>query len=215
MAVGGVIVVVGAVEVGGHDADVVGAVLAVQELAVLQTGDFRQRISLVGLFQLTGQQAAFLHGLRRHAGIDAGGAEELQLLAAILPCSVDDVHLQRHIVIHKISQRFLICHDAADFSSSKEHILRLLLCKERFHSILTGQIQLLVRTRDDIGVTLTLQFTDDCRTHHAAMTCNINLRILFHHKKITFFQNYRTAFSAFSRFAHSRSCLAMISTSCS
>ena len=128
---------------------------------------------------------------------------------------MDGVHLQRHIVIHKIGQRFLICHDAADFSSSKKHILRLLLCKERFHGILTGQIQLLVRTGDDIGVTLTLQFTDDCRTHHAAMTCNINLRILFHHNKITFFPNYRTAFSAFSRFARSRSCLAMISTSCS
>lgn len=35
VAVGGVIVVVGAIEVSGHDADVVGAILTVQELAVL------------------------------------------------------------------------------------------------------------------------------------------------------------------------------------
>ena len=215
MAVGGVIVVVRTIEVGGHDADVVGAVLTVQKLAVLQTGDLSQCIGLVGLFQFTGQQAVFLHGLRCHAGVDAGGAEELQLLAAVLPCRVDGIHLQRHVVIHEIGKCFLIGHDAADLGSSKEHILRLLLCEELFHSILTGQVQFLVGASDDIGIALTLQFTNDCRAHHAAMTCDINLSILFHHNRIAFFPNYRTALSAFSRFARSRSCFAIISTSCS
>ena len=178
MAVGGVIVVVWAIEVGGHDADIVGAVLTVQELAILQTGDLRQRIGLVGLFQLTGQQAVFLHGLRCHAGVDAGGTEKLQLLAAVLPSRVDGVHLQRHVVIHEVGQCFLIGHDAADLGSSKEHILRLFLCEELFHSILTGQVQFFVGAGDDIGIALTLQLTNDCRAHHAAMTCDINLSIL-------------------------------------
>ena len=121
----------------------------------------------------------------------------------------------RHVVIHEVGQSLLICHDAADLGSCQEHILRLLLCEELFHSILTGQVQLLVSAGDDIGVALTLQLTDNCRANHAAMTCDINLSILFHHNKIAFFPNYRTALSAFSRFARSRSCLAMISTSCS
>ena len=215
MAVGGMIVVVGAIKIGGHDGDIVRAILAVQELAVLQAADLSQCIGFVGLFQFAGQQAALLHGLRSHAGIDAGGAQKFQLLAAVFPCRMDGVHLQRHVVIHEVSQSLLICHDAADLGSCQEHILRLLLREELFHSILTGQVQLLVSAGDDIGVALTLQLTNDSRTDHAAMTCNINLSILFHHNRIAFFPNYRTALSAFSRFARSRSCLAMISTSCS
>ncbi len=52
VGVRGVVVVVRAVEVGGHDGDVVSAVLAVEELAVLQSGDLCERIRLVGLLQL-------------------------------------------------------------------------------------------------------------------------------------------------------------------
>lgn len=42
MAVGGMIVVVGAVEVGRHHRDVVGAILTVEIFAILQTGYFCQ-----------------------------------------------------------------------------------------------------------------------------------------------------------------------------
>ena len=45
-------VVVDAVEVAGHDADVVGAVLAVVEGAHFQARDFRQGIGFVGLLQI-------------------------------------------------------------------------------------------------------------------------------------------------------------------
>ena len=45
-------VVVDAVEVAGHDADVVGAVLAVVEGAHFQACDFRQGIGFVGLLQI-------------------------------------------------------------------------------------------------------------------------------------------------------------------
>ena len=111
---------------------------------------------------------------------------------------MDGVHLQRHVVIHEISQCFLVCHDAADLGSSKEHILRLLLCEELFHSILTGQVQFLVGAGDDIGVTLTLQFTNDCRAHHPAMTCDINLSILFHHNKTLLYSVSVSSFETIS-----------------
>ena len=49
MAVGGMIIVVGPVQIRGHDTDIVGSVLSVQELAVFQSGDLRQciRLSLI------------------------------------------------------------------------------------------------------------------------------------------------------------------------
>ena len=208
MTVGGVVVVVGAIEVGGHNGNVIRAVLTVQEFAVLETGNFRQGVGLIGLLQFTGKQAAFLHGLRRHAGVDTGGAQELQLLAAVLPGRVDDVHFQRHVVIHEIGQCFLIGHDAADLGSSKEHILRLLLCKKRFHSILTGQVQLLVGAGDDIGVALPVQFPDDCRANHAPVARHINFGTFLHHKA-------DASFRVRSRMASSRSWTAIIRTSSS
>ena len=70
VAVRGVVVVVGAIQVGGHHADVVRSVLPVQELAIFQSRDFGQRIRLVGFLQFRGQQAAFLHGLGSHARVD-------------------------------------------------------------------------------------------------------------------------------------------------
>ena len=67
----GMVIVVRPVEVGGHDGDVIGAILAVEILAVFEPRDFGEGVSLVGLLQRGGQQAAFGHGLGCHAGIDA------------------------------------------------------------------------------------------------------------------------------------------------
>ena len=97
---------------------------------------------------------------------------------------MDGIHLQRHVVIHEIGKCFLIGHDAADLGSSKEHILRLLLCEELFHSILTGQVQFLVGASDDIGIALALQFPHDGAAHHAAMPGYIDLCVFLHHNCI-------------------------------
>ena len=53
------VVVVGAIQVGGHHGDVVRAVLTVQELAVLQATDLRQGIRLVGLLGLLLSEEGF------------------------------------------------------------------------------------------------------------------------------------------------------------
>ena len=181
MAVGGMIVVVGAVEVGGHHRDVVGAVLSVQELAVLQAADLGQGVSLVGLFQLAGQQAALLHGLGSHPGIDAGRTQELQLLAAVLPGRVDDVHLQNHVVVHEVGQGFLVGHNAAHFGGCQEDVFRLLLGKELLHGILPAEVQFLVGAGNDVGIALALQLTDNGRTHHAAVARHIDFCVFLHH----------------------------------
>ena len=188
MAVGRVVVIVGAVQVRGHDRDIVRAVLAVQELAVFETADFGEGVSLVRLFQFGSQQAAFLHRLRSHARIDAGRAEELQLLAAVLPGRVDDVHLERHVEPHEIGQRLLIGDDAADLGRGKEYVLGLFLGKELFDIFLTAEVKLLVGAGDDIVVALALQLTHDGAAHHAAVPGNVDFCIFVHHNKLPSFE---------------------------
>ena len=55
MAVGGMIVVVGAIKIGGHDGDIVSAVLTVQELAVLQAADLSQCMLILNIVIYTAQ----------------------------------------------------------------------------------------------------------------------------------------------------------------
>ena len=161
VAVLGMVVVVGPVEVGGHHGDVVCAVLAVEELAVLEAADLGQSIGLVGLLQFTGQQAAFFHRLGSHARIDAAGAQELEFLTTVLPRRMNHVHLQDHVVVHKVGQRALVGHNAAHLGGRQEHVLGVLLFKEGFYLILPREVQLLVRPSNDIGVTLALKFPDN------------------------------------------------------
>ena len=140
MAVLRMVVIVRSVEVGRHDRNVIRAILLVQKFTIFQTADLGERICLVRLLQLSGQKAVLLHRLRSHTRIDAGGTKEHQLLAAVLPCLMNHIHLQCHIVIHKICQRFAVRHDTADFCRCEEYILRLLLSEEFFHILLTAEI---------------------------------------------------------------------------
>ena len=181
MAVGGMIVIVGPVQVGGHDADIVRAVLPVQILAVFQSGNLRQRVSFIGLFQLAGQQASFRHRLGSHARIDAGASQKLQLFAAVLPRGMDHIHFQDHVIIHEIRKRLLIGHDASHLRGRKKHVFRFLPGKKGFHRILAAQIQLLVGAGDDIVIALTVQLPHNGGANHAAVSRHVDFRIFFHH----------------------------------
>ena len=88
-----VVVVVRTIEVVWHYRDIIRTILAVEKLAVLQSGDLRQGVGLVGFLQLTREQTTLSHWLWSQTRIDATRAQEQQLLAAVLPCRVDDVHL--------------------------------------------------------------------------------------------------------------------------
>ena len=175
MAVLGVIIVVRAIEISRHDGDIVGAVLTIEKLAILETGDLGEGVGLVGLLELAGEQAALGHGLWRHAGVDARGAKELELLAAVLPSGMNDVHLQNHVVIHEIGKGGLVSDNAAYLSSSEEHVLGLLLGEEGLNGLLAGEVKLLVGTGDDIGVALALELANDGGAHHATVTGNVYL----------------------------------------
>lgn len=176
----GVVVVVGTIEVGGHDGDIIGAVLAVEELAVLEAADLGQRIGFVGLLQRTGEQAALWHGLGSHAGVDTAAAQKLEFLAAVLPGGMDDVHLEDHILVHEVGQCALVSHDAAHLGGSKEHVLGLLLSEEGLYGILTGEVKFRVGSQHQVVISLAFQFPYYCTTDHASVTGYIYLTCFFH-----------------------------------
>ena len=99
---------------------------------------------------------------------------------------MNHVHLENHVVIHEIREGGLIGHDAADFCSREENILRLFSLEECLHSLLAAQIQLLVRTGNDVGIALTQKFADYGRAHHPPVTRNVYLTVLFHYLTIPF-----------------------------
>ena len=90
-------IVVGTIEVSGHDSDIVGAVLQVITLAHLQSGNLRNGIFLVGVFQRGGQQTVFPHGLGCVLRIDTGRTEEEQFLDTMGIRLTDDITLYLHI----------------------------------------------------------------------------------------------------------------------
>ena len=130
------VVVVGTIEVGGHHGDVVRTVLAVEELAVFQAGDLGEGVGLVGLLKLRREQARLGHRLRCHAGVDARRAEELEFLAAVAPCGVDDVHLKHHVVVHEVCKSRLICLNPTHLRCGKEDVFGFLGCKEAVDCLL-------------------------------------------------------------------------------
>ena len=75
-------VVAGAEQVGRHQREVVGAVLAVEAAAELDAGDLGDRVGAVGLLERSGQQVLLFERLRRLARVDAGAAQKDELLDA-------------------------------------------------------------------------------------------------------------------------------------
>ena len=208
MAVGRMIVIIRSVQIGRHTADIIGSVLTVQELAVFQTTDLCQCISLIGLLQFRSQQAVLFHRLRSHSRINTAGSKEQKLFTVIFPCFVDHIHFQNHIIIHEISQSLAVGNNAAYLCSCQKYIIRLLLCKEFLHLILTGQIQFLVGSGDNVMISVSLQRTYNGRANHSSVACYIDFSFFVHHAFVT-------PFSAASLFARARSCSAMIFTSSS
>ena len=88
---------------------------------------------------------------------------------------MNDVHLKNHVVVHEVRQMPLVGDDTTDLSGSQEHILRFLGSEESFYCLLAAKVQFFMGTRDNIGVSLTLQLTHDSRTYHSPVAGYIYL----------------------------------------
>ena len=186
MRVGGMIIVVRAVEIGRHHRYIVSAILTVEKLAIFQSRDFGQGICLVGFLERGSEQAAFGHRLGSHAGIDARRPQKFQFPATVAPGRVNHIHLENHVVVHEIGQGVLVGDYASHLGSRKKHIFRLLLGEKLLHCLLTAEVEFLMRAGDDVGVALTAQFAHNGRPYHTAVPGNIDFRCQFHHFTIPF-----------------------------
>jgi hypothetical protein len=138
----GVVVVTGAIKVGGHYASVVHAVacavLAVVAFAEFDARYFGDGVGLVGRFQRAGEQGVFAHGLGGELGVDAAAAQKEQFFHAIAKCSIDHVGLHHQVVVDEFSRVGVVGMDAADFGSSQVDLVGLFLCKEVLNGGLVG-----------------------------------------------------------------------------
>src|SRR4051812_39785141 len=90
VAVGKLVIVVRAVEVGGHDTDESRTALAVAAFAELDAGNLGDGVGFVGLFERAGEQVFLLDRLGAVARVDATGAEKAEILYAGLEGAVDE-----------------------------------------------------------------------------------------------------------------------------
>jgi len=178
--VGQVVVVSGAVEVGGHDGEVAGAVLAVVAPAQLNAGDLGDGVGPVGGFQRPGEQVLFLDGLRAEPGIDAGGAEEEQTLDAGVAAGLDDVGLENKVVADEVGRVGAVGKDAADPGRGEEDEVGLFGGEERIDGGLVEQVELLARAGEDVAVSLAQELAVDGGADQAAMAGDVDAAVGMH-----------------------------------
>jgi hypothetical protein len=150
-----VVVVAGAVEVGGHDAAVVGAVagavLAVVAFAELDAGDLGDGVGFVGGFQRAGEQGIFAHGLRCKLGVDATAAQEQEFLHANPPGFVDDVGFDHQVLVDEFRRVGVVGVDAANLGGGEVDLVGLFGFEKGAHGGLIGEVEFGVGAGDDVG----------------------------------------------------------------
>ena len=135
-------VIVRTVEISRHHRDIVGAVLQVIALAHLQSGDLRDGVFFVGIFQWTRQKCVFAHRLRSVFRINTCGTQEKQLLHIMTEALANDVALDEHVQHDKVGAVERVCHDAAHMSRREHHCIRSFLIKELLDSQLVSKVKL-------------------------------------------------------------------------
>lgn len=176
VAVGEVVVVVGAVKVGGHDAHIAGAVLAVAAFAQLDAGDLGDGIGLVGLFQRAGEKVVLPDRLRAVARVDATGAEKAQILDAGLEGAMDDVVLDSEVFVNEVGAVGVVGVNAADFCGGHEDVVGFLGFEEVEYGALIKKVELLPCAGDEVGIAARLQAAHDGGADHAAVAGDVNFR---------------------------------------
>ena len=167
-------IVVGSIEVGGHNRHVSGVVLAVIGLTHFNAGYFGHGIGFIGFFQGAGKQVFFFHGLGTFAGVDAGGTQKQQAADVGLISRLDDIGLNGQVAVNKIGRIGVVGQDAADLGGSHKHIVRLGIFKKGFGIGLAGQVELGMGAGDKVGIAIGLEFAEDGGTGEASVAGDID-----------------------------------------
>ena len=183
MAVLKVEVVVGPVEVGRHNGDIVGAVLQIVRFAHLQSGYLGNGIFLVGVLQRRCEQTVFLHRLRSVLGVYARRAKKEEFLDTMLVGVLYHVALHLHVLHDKVGTIKRVCHNAANESGCQDDGVGTLLVEEACHCHLVGKVQLLMTSTYKIVVAASLKVVPDCRTHKSVVAGYVYLAVFVKHNK--------------------------------
>ncbi len=176
-----VVGVIRAIEIAGHQADGVPAILFAEVKTEFITGDFCQSVALIGGLQRTGQQVFFLDRLRRLAWIDATGSEETELFHFMQKTLHDHVVLDLKVFEQELRAMRFVCHDPADFCPGENHIVRPLRIEELLDRLLIAEIEFGMSPFLDIGVAFLFEFADACAADHAAMAADKDFGIFVDH----------------------------------
>ena len=98
MAVGGVVVVARAIEIGGHKANSIKTVLKAQGLAKLDAGDLGDRIPRITGLQGPGEQRFLADGLFGELRVDAAATQKKQAPHPREPGRFDHVGLDLEVI---------------------------------------------------------------------------------------------------------------------
>ena len=175
-------VVVRAVEVGGHDGDVVRAVLQVEALAHLQAGDLGDGVGLVGVLQRGGQEGVLAHGLGHVAGVDAGAAEEEQFADIVAEALADDVLLDAEVAVDEVGAVAAVGHDPTHVGRGQDDVRRALLVEESANGSGVQQVELRVGTAHEVRVPLGEEVVPNGRPDESAVAGDIDFGLLIHHR---------------------------------
>ena len=168
VARGEVVIVVGTVEVRRHGRDEVAAILSAVGPAQLNASDLRDGVPLVRGLQRAGQQRILPDRLFGKAWIDAGRAEEQELLDTRELRRVDDVGLDREIVVEKFARARVVGEDSADGRGRQDDDLRPSALHPGLDLRLTAQIDVTAADGEDLTA-LGREPPHDRRSDHAAM----------------------------------------------
>src|SRR5690554_2557571 len=167
-----VVVVVGPIQVGGHHRNKIGIVLQVVGLTHLHAGNFGNGVGLIGVFEGTGQQGFFGHGLGTFLGIDARAAQKQKLLHPAFPGRMNDVVLNLQVLIKKVGPISIVGHDAANLGGGQKDKFRLFFFEPGGNSSLIEQIELLTVGRQQVLITLAVQMAVNGRTYESFVAGN-------------------------------------------
>ena len=154
-------VVAGSVEVGGHEADGVEAVLLAVGLAHFDTGDFGDGVPLVGGFEWAGEKRLFADGLRGETGVDAGGAEKGEFGDVVAPGGVDNVGLDGEVVVNEFGGVEGVSEDSTDFGGGEEDEVGAVGGEEVVGLGLVAEVELSVGGGKEAGESCGLQSADE------------------------------------------------------
>ena len=173
-------VVARAVEIRGHQRDGVEAVLLAVGLTELDAGDLGDGVPLVGWLQASGEEVLLLHRLRGELRVDAGTAQKLELLAAVLPGRLNDVRLNQKVLAQEVHRVGLVGQDPAYLGGRHEDKFRLFCREEGIDGSGALQIYLMAIALQDVLEAGLVQGAHDGGADQPLMAGHKDLRMLFH-----------------------------------